>query len=347
MVCMNRLHHLKKTLPKNIEDNAAYENIEFIVVNYNSKDGLDDWVNTEMQQYLSNGILRYYKTTEPATFQMSHAKNVAAKLAKGEVICTVDADNYLGVGFAGYIDQRFREDNNIYMAVDIRSAPSGSFGRICFRREDFMILTGYDENMKGYGFEDHDFRNRLELLGRRIQYITNTTFLETLKHGDKERLENESNACETESIYIRHIDLAVSELLYLFNSKEFRKGKIIIPRFINSNAINNLFEQYRSCEYPSKLENDAWEKGFWSATTGSLTLRSNNGQIVDFKKEGSLLKGQKKNHSHLFFEVVNEKDKNETIMFYSQINNRIRMKKNKERKLIAVNLHGFGEVVFQ
>lgn len=37
-VCMNRTLHLKETLIKNIRDNSAYPNLEYVLLNYGSKD---------------------------------------------------------------------------------------------------------------------------------------------------------------------------------------------------------------------------------------------------------------------------------------------------------------------
>ena len=34
-------------------------------------------------------------------------------------------------------------------------------GKMCVNRNDFMEVTGYDENFDGYGFEDFDIVNRL------------------------------------------------------------------------------------------------------------------------------------------------------------------------------------------
>ncbi|KKL80749.1 hypothetical protein LCGC14_2001600, partial [marine sediment metagenome] len=42
--CMGRLYNLKETLPKNIEANGEYPNVEFVILDYNSSDGLGDWV---------------------------------------------------------------------------------------------------------------------------------------------------------------------------------------------------------------------------------------------------------------------------------------------------------------
>src|SRR6187402_102950 len=92
-VCMNRIEHLKQTLPKNIEDNIAYGNLEFLLLDYNSKDGLEEWVESEMKEYIDKGILHYYKTTEPEYFHRSHSRNMIIKKATGDIVCNIDADN--------------------------------------------------------------------------------------------------------------------------------------------------------------------------------------------------------------------------------------------------------------
>ena len=92
-VCMNRLYHLKQTLPRSIKDNMDYPNVEFVLLDYNSEDGLENWVNTEMSDYIDSGVLVYYKTEEPEHFHRSHSRNVMFKLASGDILINLDADH--------------------------------------------------------------------------------------------------------------------------------------------------------------------------------------------------------------------------------------------------------------
>ena len=64
---MNRLSHLKETLFENIEKNISYKNVEFILLDYNSTDGLEDWIKSNFKEYINKGILSYYKTSEPSS----------------------------------------------------------------------------------------------------------------------------------------------------------------------------------------------------------------------------------------------------------------------------------------
>ena len=57
--------HLRETLPANINDNRDFPNIEFVVLNYNSKDDIDNWILNNMQEHMHSGRLKYYKTAEP------------------------------------------------------------------------------------------------------------------------------------------------------------------------------------------------------------------------------------------------------------------------------------------
>ena len=53
-VCMNRLHHLKMTLQKNISDNRDYSNLEFIILDYNSSDGLGEYIRDNFNEEILN-----------------------------------------------------------------------------------------------------------------------------------------------------------------------------------------------------------------------------------------------------------------------------------------------------
>ena len=102
---MNRLKDLKLTLPKNMADNADYPNLEFVVLDYNSTDGLGEWIKTEMMEYIKSGRLTYARISEPKYFYMAHSRNLAFKIASGEIVNNLDADNFCQKGFAYYINR--------------------------------------------------------------------------------------------------------------------------------------------------------------------------------------------------------------------------------------------------
>jgi hypothetical protein len=91
---MGRLHHLCETLPKNIEDNI-YPNVEFVILNYNSPDNLDEWMK-QYVQLMDDGKILYLKESTIRFYSMTHSRNVAFKAATGDIVCNVDADNFTG-----------------------------------------------------------------------------------------------------------------------------------------------------------------------------------------------------------------------------------------------------------
>ena len=134
---MNRLHHLKKTLPQNLEDNIGYPKIEFVVLDYSSKDGLSDWIYDKMSSYVEKGILKFYRTDKPESFVHSHAKNAVSKLATGEVLCNIDADNYTGLDFAHFVNKCFLKNDNIFLHSASTYTKKDNLGRICVNSNDF------------------------------------------------------------------------------------------------------------------------------------------------------------------------------------------------------------------
>lgn len=161
--CMNRLEDLKQTLPKNIEDNRDYENIEFVLLDYNSNDGLGSWVGSEMIDYINEGILVYYRTEEPEYFDMSHSRNVAFLVATGDIVNNVDADSFTNEGFADIINKIANEQPEKAIFGKSKQLLRGRIG--FYRLEFIHDLGGYDEDLKGYGHDDADIMNRAWELG--------------------------------------------------------------------------------------------------------------------------------------------------------------------------------------
>lgn len=150
--CMGRAHDLKKTLLKNIVDNADYPNLEILILNYNSSDDLEEWMKRYISPWIEDGIVTYYKTTDPEFYEMGHSRNVAYKLASGDIVNNVDADNYTGLGFAEYVNRQAEvAPKNAVFAKGKRMM----HGRLGMYRNEFFEIGGYDEDLTGYGYDDH------------------------------------------------------------------------------------------------------------------------------------------------------------------------------------------------
>lgn len=169
--CMDRLDNLKQTLPQNMKDNEDYNNVEFVVLDYNSrKDDVWGWMKNEMMPHIESGKIVYYRTQEPKHFDMAHSRNIAFKLATGDVVNNVDADAFTpyskqwDCGFASFINKLAHQQPEKAIFAKSRQLLRGRLG--FYRREFIDILGGYDEqNLHYYGHDDADLMNRAWKLG--------------------------------------------------------------------------------------------------------------------------------------------------------------------------------------
>ena len=195
ITCMGRKVHLEQTLLKNIRVGMPYRNVEFVLLDYNSPDGLEKWIYNNFRDFISIGVLKYCKTTEPSRFRMSHAKNVAHRMATGDILCNLDADNFVHKGFIDQANRVFRKNNRIVFCVvdDIlgkrKDLVGGAKGRIAIKREDFYRINGYNEICAVWGNDDTDFVKRLVMSGCRKEPI-DIAFMSSIYHDDKVRFKN-------------------------------------------------------------------------------------------------------------------------------------------------------------
>lgn len=294
IVCMNRLHQLRETLIQNIKDNEDYPELEFIVLDYNSQDGMAEWIKKNVNEFISNKRLIYYRTNEPLSFSHSHSKNLAFNLANGDIVCNINADHYTGKGFAHYINERFNEDNNcVLTTIDFYKTnrnynPSKDvFGRVCVKKSDFLKIKGFDERMNRYGFEDWDFINRLELMGVKRVLIGDFKYLKFISHGEEERFS--LNVDHLESFYVNYITPSISEVLFFLKDRSYERGILIDNSTINSEDYKYA-SQIRNCRFEYTVQDPGWETGHWDLNLNNYTLslisdKGSETKIGDFKKE--------------------------------------------------------------
>jgi len=192
--CMGRTMHLKKTYLKNIKDNINYPDIEFVLLNYGSKDDMESWAKDNLSAYIDKGIVKYYHTDQPEKFHACKAKNLAHRLAAGDILVNMDADNYAGKDFAFYVNHVFKNTTSI----SCQFAGKGfrffdTCGRIALLKEQFDQVGGYNEALAPFAGEDIDLLKRLEVLDIKIKVIDIVNFLRTVKHDNKLRLKNLGN----------------------------------------------------------------------------------------------------------------------------------------------------------
>lgn len=222
-----RLNHLKKTYIKNITDNYQYKNFEFVLLNYNCPDpNTEKWVQEELSPYIDSGIVNYYLFPECSVFNRSHSRNLAFRLSKGNIICNVDADNYLGKGFVAYAAAMLSSDNSFLCGPrDGRSLG----GRICVKREHFEAVGGFDERMISYGPEDLDLTKRLELYGLKKKIINHEKFCKVILHADELRTKYHAEDKEVKAkhdLYFSIMNQNIESGNFCPNGSDFGKGRV-------------------------------------------------------------------------------------------------------------------------
>lgn len=197
ITCKGRLHHLKETLATNLETMAGDPNVEFVLLDYASADGLGDWVREHFKPELESGRLVYARHEPAPYFQFSHAKNMAHRLASGEILCNLDADNMLARGNAEWMREMFQKHPKSIIAsrrttiksLDDPKSFEGICGRIALTRDGFARIGGYDEGMTGRG-EDQDLKRRSMVAGMRRVDLPIEQLGSVITHGHDERLVN-------------------------------------------------------------------------------------------------------------------------------------------------------------
>src|SRR5262249_5702265 len=89
------LWQLAHTIPQNV---AAIEKdgcAEMVLVNYNSQDGLEEWVR-QFRPAIEAGTLRDLHQPSDLPFHASNAQHFAPFSATGEFVVNLDADNFIG-----------------------------------------------------------------------------------------------------------------------------------------------------------------------------------------------------------------------------------------------------------
>jgi hypothetical protein len=332
-VCMNRLHHLRETLPANLEQNASYPSLEFVLLDYNSSDGLEDWVKTELKQFIDSGRLVYYRTTEPRYFHRSHSRNMAFNLASGDIICNVDADNFTGKYFARFINEQFTLNKNIFIAADTRNRYyfiRDVCGRICFWKKDFESLGGFDEQMEGYGDEDIDFINRLQRMERQEIVIRDMHYLHAILHSDLERIQHEHAIANLSEIYVSHCTPHSSHIRFLFSEGVFSAGTLIdktaqastqLPVFMGEPSLTPN-DRYA-------LQEHQWETGNWHRDGGTFHFMPGSRPEEAYRYENGMLIPATEESADAYFCITDQAMIIEAINFYSRMKNMVKLTENK------------------
>ena len=194
--CKGRLWQLEQTLIQNINIIENVENVDIILLDYHSEDGLKEYIFNNFYNHLRSGKLKYYSLLSKAEyFNMSYAKNIVHCLSNSDVLFNLDADNFIGSTVNELKELRV---GDFLMPPYIPNTETGTCGRIGVPRETFHLLHGYNESILGMGNDDGDFIRRLLLnknkpvRSKDINLPINNTIEDKLKYTNP-LLDNDNN----------------------------------------------------------------------------------------------------------------------------------------------------------
>jgi predicted glycosyltransferase involved in capsule biosynthesis len=189
---MGRLFHLKQTFLRNVEHSLSYDDVEFVLLDYNSNDGLEDWVKENLQQHLDSGRVKFFQTKEPKYWVAAHAKNIAHKVATGDILCNLDSDVLIPKGFCEYLNHLFLNNEKIVIAFESKDpyGNDGCCGIVAAKREDFYSVNGYDESIGlGWGYDDMNYQFRVRMQND-LKILTPPKICLCIPHGNDVRTVN-------------------------------------------------------------------------------------------------------------------------------------------------------------
>lgn len=152
--CKGRLWQLKQSLPINIK--LTSDEVEIILLDYHSDDGLQDYIFNEYQDYLKTGKLKYYKLVDYFDgFDMAFAKHIVHSLATGDILFNLDADNFIGTTIPELLNL---PRDSILVSEPLEGTGDSMVGRIGIHKSNYIAIGGYHPDIFGMYGDDLHFK---------------------------------------------------------------------------------------------------------------------------------------------------------------------------------------------
>jgi hypothetical protein len=202
------LWQLEQVLSANL---ACLAGQEMVLVDFGSTDGLSSWVWSNFEDAIAEKRLVFFEVPDVA-WNVSKAKNLAHRLAGGDYLFNLDADNFVTPADIDLIREAVALGISCQQwAGDLKD---GSYGRIGIPRLLFERLGGYDEGMLPMGAQDVDLMRRIIAAGERLVRIEPPTIPAIANSTAQKVAEVAAAASDPGSLYrkMTGINLAISEL---------------------------------------------------------------------------------------------------------------------------------------
>jgi hypothetical protein len=171
-VCMNRREHLLATAPRV----AAWpHHQEHLIVDWSSRTPL------RREELPADPRLRLLRVEGEGRWSPSRAYNFALCQARGAWLMRLDADCWP-------TDRLDPASLQAQGPLWVGSGGEGRFGQFLIARERLEAVGGFNEAMRGWGFEDKDLRARLEIQQGWPLGALPAEAIGVIEHSDEERM---------------------------------------------------------------------------------------------------------------------------------------------------------------
>ncbi len=208
--CMGRLRALRQTLGSV----DAQLDSTVVVVDYSCPEGSGDWVESAYP-----GV-RVVRESGQTRYNHSRSRNLGARAATDQWLCFCDADILFAPTFAAAVVPMLHRGH--YYRPDPLD-DLGIWGTFVCHRADFERVGGYDEVYQGWGDEDMDLYDALEMAGVKRQNFS-ASLLRHLPHDDAERVRFYDNKN-------RWLNCSINRLYRVMKSHLIRvRGQTLTPK---------------------------------------------------------------------------------------------------------------------
>lgn len=206
--CSNRLYQFIQTFDHNNEVVKNNADAEWIIVNYGSKDNLHEFMVDRLPS-MSHRVL-YANEVSGRDWNLSCAKNAAHLLASGDILVSLDCDNFIG-NTLDIVRDKFS------VGIELLHLWSGTYGdgthgRVALTNKLFNNVGGYDESFYPMGYQDTDLFNRAVAFGAKHEkvisnqiYAIKNSKVDSVKHVKSESMTWEDMELKNRLVGIENI----------------------------------------------------------------------------------------------------------------------------------------------
>ncbi|MDF1673840.1 MAG: glycosyltransferase family A protein [Vicingaceae bacterium] len=248
--CYNMGAYLQETLDS-VTSHPNKDDYEIIIVNDGSTDEATINLLSELEK-------KGFSVLNQENQGLAKTRNNGIKLAKGNYILPLDADNKIRHNYISNSIKILQSQPDIDVVYGNRQhfgqenktikLPNFNFPLLChknyidacaiYRKSIWEKVNGYDEDMPVMGYEDWDFWLRIALQGAKFHHINEVTFDYRVRNNSMLSNTFSQNKLIKNYIYskkeltvvssIKDCFINANQFKHLKNSKEYKLGKLLL-----------------------------------------------------------------------------------------------------------------------